>query len=54
MLLLLTEGQMSDHKGVCLLFDAPPPARELIPVRGSDSNRFRADLAVTGITPCIP
>jgi transposase len=31
-----------------------PPARELIGDRGCDSGRFRADLSVRGIAPCIP
>ena len=53
-LLLLTEGQMSDHRGAALILQALPPARQLIADRGYDSNRFRADLAARGITPCIP
>ena len=28
--MLLTEGQMSDHKGAYLLFDALPNAKELL------------------------
>ena len=54
MALLLTEGQMSDHKGARLLLPALPPARELLGDRGYDSNRFRAALTERGITPCIP
>jgi len=52
--LLLTEGQMSDHKGAALLLPALPPARELLGDRGYDSNRFRAALMERGVTPCIP
>jgi len=52
--LLLTEGQMSDHKGAALLLPALPRARELLGDRGYDSNRFRAALNERGITPCIP
>jgi transposase len=52
--LLLTEGQMSDHKGAALLLPVLPTARELLGDRGYDSNRFRAALAERGITPCIP
>ena len=52
--LLLTEGQMSDHKGAALILPALPPARELIGDRGYDSNRFRAAPLKRGITPCIP
>jgi transposase len=53
-LLLLTEGQMSDHKGAALILPALPPAGELIADRGYDSNRFRAGLRARGIVPCIP
>jgi putative transposase len=53
-LLLLTEGQMSDHRGAALVLPALPPAQELIADRGYDSNRFRAALLERGITPCIP
>jgi len=52
--LLLSQGQMSDHKGAGLLIDALPPARELIADRGYDSDGFRAALEDLGITPCIP
>ena len=54
MALLLTEGQMSDHKGAALLLPALPAARELLGDRGYDSNRFRTALLERGITPCIP
>jgi transposase len=52
--LLLTEGQASDHRGAALLLQKLPPARELIADRGYDSRRFRAALAERGITACIP
>jgi transposase len=52
--MLLTEGQMSDHKGAALMLAALPPARELIGDRGYDSSWFRAALAARGIAPCIP
>jgi transposase len=52
--LLLTEGQMSDHRGAALMFPRLPPARELIGDRGYDSNHFRAALKARGTTPCIP
>jgi transposase len=54
LVLLLSEGQMSDHKGARLIVDALPPARELIADRGYDSDWFRAVLADKGIAPCIP
>jgi len=53
-LLLLTEGQMSDHRGAALVLPALPPAQELIADRGYDSNRFRAALLERGIAPGIP
>ena len=53
-ILLLTEGQMSDHKGALLLLSALPNARELLGDKGYDSNRFRAALTERGITSCIP
>jgi transposase len=40
--LLLTEGQASDHRGAALILHKLPPARELIGDRGYDSGRFRA------------
>jgi transposase len=54
LVLLLSEGQMSDHKGARLIVDALPPARQLIADRGYDSDWFRAVLADKGIAPCIP
>jgi transposase len=53
-LLLLTEGQMSDHRGAAMILPALPPARELLADRGYDSNRFRTELLERGIRPCIP
>ena len=52
--LLLTEGQVSDHEGAGLMLPAMPPAKELLADRGYDSNRFRAVLIERGIAPCIP
>jgi transposase len=52
--MMLTEGQMSDHKGAVLLFDALPRAKELLGDKGYDSDWFRAALSARGITPCIP
>ena len=53
-IMLLTEGQMSDHKGAFLLLSALPNAKELLADKGYDSDWFRAALAERGITPCIP
>ncbi len=52
--MLLSEGQMSDHKGAKLMFDALPKAKELLGDRGYDSDRFRTALTSKGITPRIP
>ena len=54
LVMLLTQGQMSDHKGAKLMLDALPPAKALLGDRGYDSNWFRAALTEKGIAPCIP
>ena len=54
LLLLLTEGQMSNHKGARLILPALPSAATLIADRGYDSNWFRQAQAKKGVTPCIP
>ena len=53
-ILLLSEGQMSDHKGARSILDALPKAKSLIADRGYDSNWFRKALIDKGILPCIP
>ncbi len=53
-MLLLTEGQMSGHRGAPLILPALPSAREMLADRGYDSSQFRAELLQRGITPCIP
>ena len=53
-MLLLTEGQMSDHKGALLLLSALPNAKELLGDKGYDSDWFRAALRAQGTVPCIP
>ncbi len=50
-IMLLSEGQMSDHKGARLILDALPPAACLIADRGDDSVRFREALTAKGIAP---
>jgi len=52
--MLLTEGQMSDHKGARLVLDALPSANHLIADRGYDSAWFRAELEARSIQPCLP
>ena len=54
LVMLLTQGQMSDHKGARLMLDTLPPAKALLGDRGYDSNWFRAALTQKGIAPCIP
>ena len=54
LVLLLSEGQMSDYKGAALMFDVLPKAKELLGDKGYDADWFRDALAKRGITPCIP
>jgi transposase len=54
LILLLSEGQMSDCKGAALMVDAFPKARVLLGDRGHDADWFRHALIERGITPCIP
>ena len=54
MILLLSEGQMSDYKGAALMIDAFPKAKVLLGDRGYDADWFRHALIERGITPCIP
>jgi len=51
---LLTEGQMSDHKGAALISPMLPDAETLIADKSYESDAFREALAGRGITPCIP
>jgi len=53
-IMLLSEGQMSDHKGAEMIFPALPDADALIGDKGYDSDAFRAALIEREITPCIP
>ena len=52
--MMLTEGQMNDHKGAKLMLDLLPAAAFLLGDRGYDSNTFRAALTKKNIEPCIP
>ena len=54
LILLLTEGQMSDFKGAALIIDRLPDAKALIGDKGYDANWLRAALLARGIAPCIP
>ncbi len=50
-MMLLSEGQMSDHKGARLMLPALPAASALLGDRGYDSNWFRQALAVRASRP---
>ena len=52
--MMLSEGQMSDHKGAALMIDELPPAKQLLGDKGYDSDEFRKALIQGGISPCIP
>jgi transposase len=53
-ILLLTEGQASDHRGAALMLPKLPPPKGSIADRGYDSTRSRAKLTRRGIAACIP
>jgi putative transposase len=53
-LLLLSEGQMSDHTGAAMIFPVLPDADVLIGDKGYDGDAFRTALIERKITPCIP
>jgi hypothetical protein len=52
--MLLSEGQMSDHKSAAASLNVRPTAEEWVEDRGSDSDGFRAALVARGITPIYP
>ncbi|WP_420606523.1 IS5 family transposase [Novosphingopyxis sp.] len=54
LILLLSEGQMSDYKGAALMLHAFPKANVLLGDRGYDADWFRHALIERGITTCIP
>jgi transposase len=54
LILLLSEGQMSDYKGAALMLDALPRAKELLGDKGYDADWFRQALIQRGIAVCIP
>jgi transposase len=54
LVLLLSEGQMSDYKGAALMLDALPRSKHLIGDRGYDADWFRQALAARGTAACIP
>ena len=54
LVILLSEGQMSDFKGAALMIDDLPPAKALFGDKGYDADWFRDALAKRGIEACIP
>ena len=54
LIMLLSEGQMSDYKGAALMIDAFPKAKALLADRGYDADWFREALKDKGIRACIP
>jgi transposase len=54
LIMLLSEGQMSDYKGAALMIDAFPKAKALLGDKGYDADWFRQALSERWITPCIP
>jgi hypothetical protein len=44
-IMLLSEGQMSDYKGAALMIEALPPTRQLLADKGYDADWFRQGLA---------
>ena len=52
--MLLSEGQMSDYKGARLIVNDLPLAKHLLADRGYDADWFREALENKGIKPCIP
>jgi len=51
--MLLTEGQMSDHKGAAIILPVLPDADVLIGDKGYDSDTFRAALKNRKIARCL-
>ena len=54
LVMLLSEGQMSDFKGAALMLPALPRAKQLLADKGYDADWFREALAMRKIILCIP
>jgi transposase len=54
LIMLLSEGQMSDFGGAALMIDALPRAKALLGDKGYDADWFREALATRKIEACIP
>jgi transposase len=53
LVMLLSEGRMSDYKGAALVLSAMPKAKQLLADKGYDADWFRAALAKRPITPAF-
>ena len=51
--MMLTEGQMNDHKGTALLLPVLPPAGELLGDRGYDSDGSGKGCATAELSPAF-
>lgn len=54
LILLLTEGEVSDYRGAATVLPALPEADALIADKGYDSDLLRKALSALKIEPCIP
>ena len=54
LVMLLSEGQVSDYRGAAMLLDALPCTKALLGDQGYDADWFRKALAERNITACIP
>ncbi|WP_156139728.1 IS5 family transposase [Sphingomonas sp. 35-24ZXX] len=54
LVMLLSEGQMSDYKGAAMMIDALPSSKAMLGDRGYDADWFRTALAERGMIACIP
>jgi transposase len=54
LIMLLSEGQMSDYRGAALMLKALPEAKAMLADKGYDADWFRKALADRRITACIP
>ena len=53
LIMLVTEGQVSDYKSMALMFDALPNAKVMLGDKGYDADWTREALARRGIPVCI-
>ena len=51
LIMLLSEGQMSDYKGAALMIDAFPKAKALLADRGYDADAIR-EICIDGGNGC--